>query len=77
MSYFESKLQGKKNMYSEEVVETNWLKYYKQKYLAVCQLQQPYEEEDIFAPSIYQEDHPNGQEYHRIAAKIVAQLEEE
>ena len=48
----------------------------KTKVLGRLALQQPYEEEDIFAPSVYQEDHPNGQEYRRIAAKIVAQLEE-
>jgi len=40
-------------------------------------LQQPYEEEDVFAPSIYQEDHPLGKEFHRIAAKVIAQVEEE
>ena len=47
------------------------------KVLGRLSLQQPYEEKDIFAPSIYQEDHPNGQEFRRIAAKIIAQLEEE
>jgi len=25
---------------------------------------------------VYQEDHPNGKEYHKIAAKIIAKLEE-
>lgn len=42
-------------------------------------LEQPYEEEDeedYFAPAIYQEEHPNGKEYHRMAAKIIAAIEE-
>ena len=47
----------------------------KTKVLGRLQLLQPYEDEDEFAPAIYQEDHPNGQEYHRIASKVVAQLE--
>lgn len=47
----------------------------KTKVLGHLPLQQPYEEEDIFAPSIYQEDHPTGQEYHKIASKVVAKLE--
>lgn len=46
------------------------------KVLGHLPLKQPYEEEDEFAPSIYQEDHPLGKEYHLIASKVVAKLEE-
>src|SRR5699024_6133669 len=46
------------------------------KVLGRLSLQQPYEEEDVFAPAVYQEGHPNGREYHLIASKIVAQTEE-
>ena len=77
MSYFESEVTGKKEYVFGRGGGDKLAEVLKTKVLGRLALQQPYEEEDIFAPSVYQEDHPNGQEYRRIAAKIVAQLEEE
>lgn len=39
-------------------------------------IEQPYEDEDEFAPSVYQEDHPLGIAYKEIAAEILDNLEE-
>src|SRR5690625_1719429 len=76
MSYFESEKTGEKEYVFGRGGGDKLAEVLKTKVLGRLSLQQPYEEEDIFAPSIYQEDHPNGQEYHRIASKVVAQLEE-
>lgn len=38
-------------------------------------IEQPYEDEDEFAPSVYQEDHPIGRSYTDIAAEIADHLE--
>jgi len=76
MSYFESEKTGEKEYVFGKGGGDKLAEALKSKVLGRLSLQQPYEEEDIFAPAIYQEDHPNGQEYHRIAAKVVAQLEE-
>ena len=77
MSYFESEVTGEREYVFGRGGGDKLAEVLKTKVLGRLALQQPYEEEDIFAPSVYQKDHPNGQEYHRIAAKIVAQLEEE
>lgn len=77
MAYFESESTGEKEYVFgrgggdklAEVLET--------KVLGRLSLQQPYEDEDTFAPSVYQEDHPIGKEYHLIGSKIVAHIEEE
>lgn len=76
MSYFESEVTGEREYVFGRGGGDKLAEVLKTKVLGRLALQQPYEEEDIFAPSVYQEDHPNGQEYRRIAAKIVAQLEE-
>ncbi|MFD1850659.1 Mrp/NBP35 family ATP-binding protein [Oceanobacillus bengalensis] len=75
MSYFVSKKTGEKeHVFGQgggkklaEVLET--------KVLGQLQLQQPYMDEEEFAPSVYQEDHPNGKEFHKIAAKVIAKIE--
>lgn len=77
MSYFESEKTGEKEYVFGRGGGDKLAEVLQTKVLGRLSLQQPYEEEDIFAPSIYQEDHPNGQEYHRIAAKLIAQIEEE
>lgn len=77
MSYFESEVTGEREYVFGRGGGDKLAEVLKTKVLGRLALQQPYEEEDIFAPSVYQKDHPNGQEYYRIAAKIVAQLEEE
>lgn len=77
MAYFESETTGEKEYVFGSGGGDKLAEVLQTKVLGRLSLQQPYEEEDVFAPSIYQEDHPNGQEYHRMAAKVIAQLEEE
>src|SRR5690625_3855858 len=77
MSYFESKVTGEKEHVFGKGGGKKLAEVLKTKVLGQLPLQQPYEEEDVFAPSIYQEDHPLGKEFHRIAAKVIAQVEEE
>ncbi|WP_404450902.1 Mrp/NBP35 family ATP-binding protein [Virgibacillus necropolis] len=76
MAYFESKKTGEKEYVFGQGGGQKLADVLKTKVLGQLPLQQPYEEEDVFAPSIYQEDHPLGKEYHKIAAKIVAKVEE-
>src|SRR5690625_5042570 len=77
MSYFESKVTGEKEHVFGKGGGKKLAEVLKTKVLGQLPLQQPYEDEEEFAPSVYQEDHPLGKEYHRIAAKIIAQIEEE
>lgn len=76
MAYFESKETGQKEYVFGRGGGDKLAEVLDTKVLGRLSLEQPYEEEGVFAPSIYQEDHPNGKEYHRMAAKIIAQLEE-
>ena len=76
MAYFESKKTGEKEYVFGRGGGTKLAEVLSTKVLGQLPLQQPYEEDDIFAPSIYQEDHPLGEEFHRIAAKVIAQVEE-
>lgn len=76
MAYFESEFTGQKEYVFGRGGGKKLAEVLKTKVLGQLPLQQPYEEEDVFAPSVYQQDHPIGQAYHKIAAKIVAQLEE-
>lgn len=75
MAYFQSEVSGEKEYVFGRGGGTKLAEVLQTKVLGHLPLQQPYEEEDIFAPSIYQEDHPIGKEYHKIAAKIIAHLE--
>src|SRR5690625_4815340 len=75
MAYFESKETGKKEYVFGSGGGDNLADVLKTKVLGRLALNQPYLDEDVFAPSIYQEDHPIGKEYHLIASKIVAELE--
>lgn len=77
MSYFKSQVTGEKEHVFGRGGGDKLAEALKTKVLGRLSLQQPFEEEDVFAPSIYQEDHPNGKEFHLMAAKIIAQLEEE
>lgn len=76
MAYFQSEETGKKEYVFGRGGGDKLAEVLQTKVLGRLSLQQPYEEEDVFAPGVYQEDHPNGQEYRRIAAKIIAKLEE-
>lgn len=75
MSYFESEKTGEKEYVFGSGGGDRLAEELQTKVLGRLSLRQPYEEEDIFAPGVYQADHPNGEEYHRIAAKIIAELE--
>jgi ATP-binding protein involved in chromosome partitioning len=77
MAYFESEKTGEKEYVFGQGGGKKLAEVLKTKVLGQLPLQQPYEEEDVFAPSIYQEGHPLGKEFHRIAAKVIAQVEEE
>ena len=71
MAYFESALTGQKEyVFGEgggdklaEVLDTD--------VLGRLPLQQPYDDEDIFAPGIYQEDHPTGKIFLSIANQMI------
>ncbi|RDW21908.1 chromosome partitioning protein ParA [Oceanobacillus arenosus] len=76
MSYFVSKKTGEKEHVFGEGGGKKLADVLETKVLGQLQLQQPYMEEEVFAPSVYQEDHPNGKEYHKIAAKVIAKMEE-
>ncbi|PAV27854.1 chromosome partitioning protein ParA [Virgibacillus profundi] len=76
MAYFESKATGEKEYVFGQGGGQKLAEVLKTKVLGNLPLQQPYEEEDVFAPSIYQEDHPIGKEFHKIAAKVIAKMEE-
>lgn len=76
MAFFESKTTGEKEYVFGRGGGQKLAEVLKTKVLGQLPLEQPYEEEDEFAPSVYQADHPNGKEYHRIASKIVAAMEE-
>ncbi|MFC4025593.1 Mrp/NBP35 family ATP-binding protein [Oceanobacillus longus] len=76
MAYFESKKTGEKEFVFGEGGGTKLAEVLKTKVLGQLPIQQPYEEEGVFAPSVYQEDHPNGKQFHKIAAKVIAKMEE-
>ncbi|MFD2043134.1 P-loop NTPase [Ornithinibacillus salinisoli] len=76
MAYFQSKVTGEKEYVFGRGGGQKLAEVLKTKVLGQLPLQQPYEEEDVFAPSVYQEDHPLGKEYHKIAAKVIAKVEE-
>ncbi|MEW9676529.1 P-loop NTPase [Lentibacillus sp. L22] len=75
MAYFESEKTGEKEYVFGHGGGKKLAEVLKTKVLGQLPLKQPYEEEDVFAPSVYQQDHPLGQEYHRMASKIVAEVE--
>ncbi|MUV38130.1 Iron-sulfur cluster carrier protein [Lentibacillus sp. JNUCC-1] len=76
MAYYESKKTGEKEYVFGKGGGEKLAEVLGTKVLGHLPLMQPYEDEDEFAPSVYQQDHPLGQEYHRMASKIVAKIEE-
>nr|WP_239534331.1 Mrp/NBP35 family ATP-binding protein [Thalassobacillus pellis] len=71
MAYFESQLTGDKEFVFGKGGGSKLAEQLKTEVLGHIPLRQPYEEEDIFAPSVYQEDHPTGQIYRNVAAKVI------
>lgn len=76
MAYYKSPKTGEKEYVFGQGGGNKLAEVLKTKVLGQLPIQQPYEEEDVFAPSVYQEDHPNGKEYHKMAAKVIAKVEE-
>ncbi|MBM7573055.1 P-loop NTPase [Aquibacillus albus] len=74
MAYFESKVTGEKEYVFGKGGGDKLADSLQTKVIGRLSLQQPYEEGE-FAPSVYQEDHPNGQEYKRIAAQVIEKFE--
>lgn len=77
MAYFESKETGNKEFVFGKGGGSKLAEELQTDVLGHIPLQQPYEEEDIFAPSVYQEDHPTGRIYRNIAAKVIDRYEDE
>lgn len=75
MAYFESKKTGEKEYVFGKGGGDKLAEVLKTNVLGQLPLQQPYEEDGVFAPSIYQEDHPLGERFHEIAAKVIDQVE--
>ncbi|SEB19236.1 ATP-binding protein involved in chromosome partitioning [Thalassobacillus cyri] len=71
MAYFESQVTGDKEYVFGRGGGEKLAEQLKTDVLGHIPLRQPFEEEDIFAPSVYQEDHPTGQIYRNVAAKVI------
>ncbi|GGD03186.1 iron-sulfur cluster carrier protein [Thalassobacillus devorans] len=71
MAYFESQVTGDKEYVFGRGGGEKLAEQLKTNVLGQIPLRQPFEEEDIFAPSVYQEDHPTGQIYRNVAAKVI------
>lgn len=76
MAYYESRKTGEREFVFGQGGGDKLAEVLETKVLGRLPLKQPYEDEDVFAPSIYQEDHPLGKEYHKIGAKVIAKMEE-
>lgn len=75
MSYYESKKTGEKEYIFGRGGGKKLAEVLDTKLLGQLPLEQPYEEEDVFAPSVYQEDHPLGQAYLDIATGVITSIE--
>ncbi|MGP4042173.1 P-loop NTPase [Gracilibacillus sp. D59] len=74
MAYFESKVTGEKEYVFGKGGGDKLAEVLDTKVIGRLSLNQPYEEEGVFAPSVYQEDHPNGKEYLEVAKQIISQF---
>lgn len=74
MAYYETK-SGEKEYVFGKGGGTKLAEFLKTEVLGQIPLKQPYEEEDVFAPSIYQEEHPTGQIYKDVARKVIEKIE--
>ncbi|WP_066196264.1 MULTISPECIES: Mrp/NBP35 family ATP-binding protein [Gracilibacillus] len=74
MAYFQSQVTGEKEYVFGKGGGDKLAETLETKVIGRLSLQQPYQEKDVFAPSIYQEDHPNGKEYIEVAKQIIKQF---
>ncbi|GAB2567615.1 Mrp/NBP35 family ATP-binding protein [Gracilibacillus alcaliphilus] len=74
MAYFQSKVTGEKEYVFGKGGGDKLAETLDTKVIGRLSLQQPYQEKDVFAPSVYQEDHPNGKEYIEVAKQIIKQF---
>jgi len=75
MSYFDSKKTGEREYIFGRGGGDKLAEVLDTVVIGRLPIQQPYEDEDEFAPSVYQEDHPLGIAYKEIAAEIADHLE--
>ncbi|GGE84385.1 Mrp/NBP35 family ATP-binding protein [Priestia taiwanensis] len=71
MAYFESEKTGGKEYVFGRGGGTKLAEELQTMLLGQIPLQQPYEDENDFAPSIYSEDHPTGRIYMDIAKRVI------
>ncbi|WP_269435772.1 Mrp/NBP35 family ATP-binding protein [Gracilibacillus suaedae] len=74
MAYFESYVTGEKEYVFGKGGGDKLAEVLDTQVIGRLPLQQPFEEEGVFAPSVYQEDHPNGKEYLEVAKQIMNQF---
>ncbi|WP_163583455.1 Mrp/NBP35 family ATP-binding protein [Gracilibacillus saliphilus] len=74
MAFFESKVTGEKEYVFGKGGGDKLAEVLGTQVIGRLSLQQPFEEEGVFAPSVYQEDHPNGKEYLEVAKQIIDQF---
>ncbi len=75
MAYFESKLTGQKEYVFGQGGGDKLAEQLQTDILGRLPLQQPYEEEDVFAPGVYQADHPTGKIFLSVANKMINKME--
>jgi len=71
MSYFESKKTGEKEYIFGKGGGDKLSNILSTGILGRLPLQQPYADEEIFAPSVYQKEHPIGEKFHELAEKTL------
>lgn len=75
MAYFDSKKTGEREYIFGKGGADKLAEVLESEIIGRLPIEQPYKEEHVFAPSVYQEEHPIGKEYTRIAERIVNELE--
>lgn len=75
MSYFESKVTGEREYVFGKGGGDKLAEILDSAVIGRLPLEQPYEEEGVFAPSVYQADHPLGKIYTEIATEIADRVE--
>ncbi len=75
MAYFESKVTGEKEYVFGTGGGERLAEELKTELLAQIPLGQPEIDENDFAPSVYAQEHPIGEIYHRLAERIVEKTE--